>query len=862
MKVGSLCTGYGGIELGLRLAGEDIDLRWLAEFDPALDPLHPTGVPNLGDITRVDWSSVEPVDLLTAGFPCQPFSAAGRQQAEDDHRYLWPAVRDAVETLMPDRVLLENVRNLVSMRKGEIWARILDDLTQLGYGVTWFTLGACRVGAAHHRHRVFALAQARDGGVQRLDVQECGTKAPLLPTPQSRDGQGRGTPSPETANARFAAGRRNLDDGLALLPTPSAVSYGSNQGGAAGRIGPVRHSLESLVRLALLPTPTVGDSRNSRNATAGRSPDAAPANSGTTLSDVAHSSAWGRFAEAVARHESLYGPAPAPAEPNRNGAPRLAPAFAEWLMCIPVGHVTDALPRKDALKAIGNGVCPPQLAAAWQLLTGAAVDIPSDTSIGSGAMTSSTTTTSSDVKDIQDRQANGRAAVIDATMVNGITVDPKLIEAAMMALVEHWRAEAQIWEDSKRRGGIGTAKELRIAAGRLAAFAVGLTTRPIAQINTIGQLEQAAQDARSIIEQVDPAGVDFAAIQEATEEENLREMIGPLGANAIMDNPFVSPSINARPNITIPFFALTDLAAKLDADDLGRRERVSHSYVESYEKCSLAALLRDASRAGHIGAQRPGWSTIGGNAFHAAVNVVETAVISAQLISIAYAEELWGHHFNVEIEAKRQELAGTPYADPSTWYVSNRGKEGYDWWRVEGARMLETYLKFHDQAWRAANQTLMVKDSTPCLELAYEMTVRSIDGERGITSKGFIDRAILSLGDHPTHPWHITVVDYKTGARDPISTFQLGEYAHALLLEMGLTDEPPGRPILGSYWLARKGIYTTPVPVIARHPLHELQYRYDAAMRGTTAGVFAPHVTNMCSSCSMIDYCPAQAGRT
>ena len=81
---------------------------------------------------------------------------------------------------------------------------------------------------------------------------------------------------------------------------------------------------------------------------------------------------WGRFAEAVARHESLYGPAPAPTEPNRNGAPRLAPAFAEWLMCLPAGRVTAKLDRVPALRAIGNGVCPPQLAAAWELLTGGA----------------------------------------------------------------------------------------------------------------------------------------------------------------------------------------------------------------------------------------------------------------------------------------------------------------------------------------------------------------------------------------------------------------------------------------------------------------------------------------------------------
>jgi hypothetical protein len=110
--------------------------------------------------------------------------------------------------------------------------------------------------------------------------------------------------------------------------------------------------------------------------------------------------------------------------------------------------------------------------------------------------------------------------------------------------------------------------------------------------------------------------------------------------------------------------------------------------------------------------------------------------------------------------------------------------------------------------------------------------------------------------------YSLTVRDYKTGARDPESTFQLGEYGHALLFAMGIPNEPADRPILGSYWLARKGIYTDPVPVLQRHPLPELQYRYDAAMRGTAAKIFAPHTSNLCKSCSAVDYCPTQGARS
>ena len=337
LRVGSLCTGYGGIEMGLRLLGIDVDLRWLAETDPSLDPLHPAGVSNLGDINAVDWARVEPVQLLTAGFPCQPVSAAGAQLGAADSRWLWPAVRNAIAILKPRGVLLENVRNLASIQGGALWRGICSDLLALGYCVRWLTLGACHAGAAHHQHRLFALALIGGSDVKRIDTTPCGARDPL-PT-------------------------------LALLPTPSAASYGSNQGGSAGRVGPVRHSLDSLASQSLLPTPTAGDARGSRNATAGHTYERASRQSGTTLSDVSYGDTWRRFAWAVQRHAEIYGPPPAPTEPNRNGAPRLAPAFAEWLMCLPAGHVTDKLARRDALRAIGNGVCPPQLAAAWRLLT-------------------------------------------------------------------------------------------------------------------------------------------------------------------------------------------------------------------------------------------------------------------------------------------------------------------------------------------------------------------------------------------------------------------------------------------------------------------------------------------------------------
>src|SRR5512139_3646244 len=150
VKVGSLCTGYGGIELGLKVAGEDVDLRWYAEIEPDLigpsrDVWHP-GIPNHGDITTINWSRVEHVDLIVGGIPCQPTSAAGRRLGDADPRWLWPYARTALETVRPARFLLENVRGLVSFDKGRLFDGILSDLVALGYGARWLTLGACAVG--------------------------------------------------------------------------------------------------------------------------------------------------------------------------------------------------------------------------------------------------------------------------------------------------------------------------------------------------------------------------------------------------------------------------------------------------------------------------------------------------------------------------------------------------------------------------------------------------------------------------------------------------------------------------------------------------------------------------------------------
>jgi DNA (cytosine-5)-methyltransferase 1 len=155
VKVGSLFSGIGGLDLGLERAG--MTVIWQSEIDPYASRVlakHWPDVPNLGDITKIDWSTVERPDLICGGYPCQPFSLAGVRRGEGDPRHLWPHFADALRHLRPRYALLENVPGHLSLGFG----RVLGDLAELGYDTEWDSIPAAAVGAPHLRYRIFVVA--------------------------------------------------------------------------------------------------------------------------------------------------------------------------------------------------------------------------------------------------------------------------------------------------------------------------------------------------------------------------------------------------------------------------------------------------------------------------------------------------------------------------------------------------------------------------------------------------------------------------------------------------------------------------------------------------------------------------------
>ncbi|SHJ70658.1 DNA (cytosine-5)-methyltransferase 1 [Tessaracoccus bendigoensis DSM 12906] len=346
LRIGSLFSGYGGLDLAVEHVF-NAKTVWFSELNQPVARVfshHWPDAPNLGDITAIDWSHVEPVDILIGGFPCQDVSTVGKRAglAPGTRSGLWAHMAAAIDALQPEWVVIENVRGLLSSpatrppaegddhdrrnpsdatpdgatlrgvepdpwHLGDKAARplralgaVLGDLADLRLDARWIGLPASLVGAPHQRFRIFALARrtvphpAGDGLIAR-----------------------RGNARPSASETR--------DD----------------------RIVPPDHRLR---------TPRTGwlTEQESRVGNA-------------VVPDRRTVQRWGRYADTITRWEHITGrAAPAPALLNDADGPRPAPAFVEWLMGLPTEWVTgaDDLTQNQQITALGNGVLPLQACAA------------------------------------------------------------------------------------------------------------------------------------------------------------------------------------------------------------------------------------------------------------------------------------------------------------------------------------------------------------------------------------------------------------------------------------------------------------------------------------------------------------------
>jgi DNA (cytosine-5)-methyltransferase 1 len=166
----SFCSGYGGIERGLDLAGVkhrvlayvEIEAFAIANLVAKMESGQLVPAPIFTDLKTFPAHLFRDcVDIITGGYPCQPFSAAGKRLGTEDPRHLWPYILDHINAIRPVRCLFENVEGHISLGLREV----IGDLEGAGYNATWGIFSASEVGAPHQRKRVYIMANSISAGV-------------------------------------------------------------------------------------------------------------------------------------------------------------------------------------------------------------------------------------------------------------------------------------------------------------------------------------------------------------------------------------------------------------------------------------------------------------------------------------------------------------------------------------------------------------------------------------------------------------------------------------------------------------------------------------------------------------------------
>ena len=335
----SFCSGYGGIERGLDLAG--VEHRVLAYVE-----IEAFAIANL--VAKMETGQLVPapiftdlktfpahlfrgcVDILTGGYPCQPFSAAGKRLGTEDPRHLWPFILDHIQAIRPVRCMFENVEGHISLGLREV----IGDLEGAGYRATWGIFSAAEVGAPHQRKRVYIMGDSASAGLSQRRpgaVREPGAVEEFKRSSEDLANADRARQQTQRRESGAERETRLTGESGELANTSSQRFGGESQG-----------QLQQPGRAEVV-------------------------SAGEELADTIS-----QRLEGLTRHGSDS------SEPGRQSPQSQRPVsqsgvFSDttgWLPEPRLGRVVDGCPdRVDRIRLLGNGVVPKTAARAWETLT-------------------------------------------------------------------------------------------------------------------------------------------------------------------------------------------------------------------------------------------------------------------------------------------------------------------------------------------------------------------------------------------------------------------------------------------------------------------------------------------------------------
>ena len=169
MRHGSLFSGIGGFDLAAEWMGWEnvFHCEWMEFPRKVLDYYFPNADSHI-DICKTDFKKyANTIDILTGGFPCQPFSMAGKRKGTDDERYLWGEMLRAIQEIKPTYVIAENVFGITNIDGGLVFEEVQADLEAEGYEVQAYILPACSQNAPHKRERTWFVAHSNTARVHK-----------------------------------------------------------------------------------------------------------------------------------------------------------------------------------------------------------------------------------------------------------------------------------------------------------------------------------------------------------------------------------------------------------------------------------------------------------------------------------------------------------------------------------------------------------------------------------------------------------------------------------------------------------------------------------------------------------------------
>ena len=174
MQVIDLFSGIGGFSLAAKWAGwETIQFCEIDKFCQKILAYHFPNVPIHDNVKTLNYEEIKKrinpskPTIVVGGFPCQPYSLAGKRLGKEDDRHLWPYCVETIRQLKPNYCVFENVFGIVNWNGGLVFDEVQSDLEAEGYEVQAFVLPACAVNAPHRRDRIWFVAYADNSGIER-----------------------------------------------------------------------------------------------------------------------------------------------------------------------------------------------------------------------------------------------------------------------------------------------------------------------------------------------------------------------------------------------------------------------------------------------------------------------------------------------------------------------------------------------------------------------------------------------------------------------------------------------------------------------------------------------------------------------